>query len=156
MRSPKYSSNASEGAMPSGDQETVAPMHIRKNTSPASTSGKPAESPPGGFSAPPTTADSGKVRLCGLAPTLMVERPLSKAFIDDAMRAGLILSGAGIDHVAEVVAAAMIAELQASRQFVLPGVGTFTLHEMEAAAPAGTKARKTVQFEACPSVLCQV
>jgi hypothetical protein len=59
---------------------------------------------------------------------------------------------------AAVVAAALIVELQASGQFVLAGVGTFSLCEAKGVPTthAGASAQKTVQFEACSSVLHQV
>ena len=107
------------------DRKKVTPMHIRKNTSSAPTVAKPAEARPDGFLPSLSTADAGKVRLCGLAPTLVGERPLSKAFIDEAIRTVKGLGGVAISDAAEVVAAALVAELQATGKFVLAGVGNF-------------------------------
>jgi hypothetical protein len=140
------------------DRKTVAPMHIRTDTSPAGTVAKTEHARPRGFSAPPTTASTGKVRLCGLAPTFAAERPLSKAFIEEAIRSVKGLSATVIGDAAEVVAAALIAELRASGQFVLAGVGTVSLCEAKGVptANSGASMQKTVQFEACSSVLHQV
>jgi hypothetical protein len=140
------------------DRKKVALMHIRRDTSPTGTVVKPIDARPRGFSAPPSTASTDKVRLCSLAPVFVAERPLSKAYIDEAMQAVKGLSGTVIGEAAEVVAAGLIAELQASGQFVLAGVGTFSLGEAKAVPTthAGASAQKTVQFEACSSVLRQV
>jgi hypothetical protein len=140
------------------DRKTVAPMRIRTDTSPTGTIAKPVDARPGGFSAPPTTASTGKVRLCGLAPPFGAERPLSKAFIEEAVRSVRGLGATVISDAAAIVAAALIAELQASGQFVLAGVGTFSLCEAKGvpATDAGASGQKSVRFEACSSVLHRV
>jgi hypothetical protein len=140
------------------DRKTVAPMRIRTDTSPTGTIAKPVDARPSGFSTPPPTTSTGKVRLCGLAPTFAAEPPLSKAFIEEAVRSVKGLSATVISDAAAIVAAALIAELQASGQFVLAGVGTFSLCEVKVVPTthASTSAQKTVQFEACSSVLHQV
>jgi hypothetical protein len=140
------------------DRKTVAPMCIRTDISPASVIAKPVDARRSGFSAPPSTASTDKVRLCGLAPPFAAERPLSKAFIEEAVRSVKGLGTTVISDAAAVVAAALIAELQASGRFVLAGVGTFSLCEAKGvpATHAGASAQKTVQFEACSSVLHQV
>ena len=60
------------------------------------------------------------MRLCGLAPPFAAERPLSKAFIEEAVRSVKGLGATVISDAAALVAAALIAELQASGRFV-PG-----------------------------------
>ena len=140
------------------DRKTVAPMRIRTDTSPAGAIAKPVDARPSGFSAPPATASTGKVRLCGLGPTFAAKRPLSKAFIEEAVRSVKGLGATVISDAAALVAAALIAELQASGRFVLAGVGTFSLCEAKGVPTthAGASAQKTVQFEACASVLHHV
>ena len=81
-----------------------------------------------------------------------------RAFIEEAVRSVKGLGATVISDAAALVAAALIAELQASGRFVLAGVGTFSLCEAKGvpATHAGASAQKTVQFEACSSVLHQV
>lgn len=111
---------------------------------------------PGGL-ATPDTADAGKVRLCGLAPTLTTPPPVSKACIADAIGTLASLTGDAADYAARVIAAAITRELLACGTFTLHGLGSFTLtktgNHFGSAAHATERAGMTVVFEPDPALL---
>jgi DNA-binding protein HU-beta len=83
---------------------------------------------------------------------------MSKAFISEALRQSLDITGVAANRATAALLGAIVSELKNSGKFTLPGFGTFTVHKMKArkalnprtGEPVKVKAGKTVRFKASP------
>jgi len=85
---------------------------------------------------------------------------MSKAFIAQAIKESLGITGAGANRAAGDLMGAIVRELKKAGKFTLPSFGTFTVRKTKArkglnprtGAPIKVKAGKTVRFKASPTL----